>query len=346
MFYLIGKMKKAAGAFFILALSTHATLLTPQDSLYVMVAGGASVSTQNATGSKAVEDGLLKASLSHSLLDNLRAVISVRGGRNSSDAFLEEGALFLGHENFGLAGGFLSYRAGFAELYRPHSIFNLLFDKAILWDVNGFGIAGNVVFKNCVGLAAGSSLNSHESGQIYASIDYNGARYRARALTGFQSYSAEEQDNSYSEGVDFAADYGYLRLHALGKFMQYMGFGHATNSTMIPGKSFNGLFEAAIVPNAKIHASAQVYYENYEKRFNHELLSTGMEAVWMVLPRCGLGAGFEYQKDDSYYTDIPRVFLVFIPLPQKTEIRLSFQQGSTSGSQPLYGIFGEFWAEF
>ena len=57
------------------------------------------------------------------------------------------------------------------------------------------------------------------------------------------------RDNSYTEGANLAADFGILRIHGLGKFMQYMGFGHSTNSTMVPGESFDGLFEARIEPH-------------------------------------------------------------------------------------------------
>ena len=33
-----------------------------------------------------------------------------------------------------------------------------------------------------------------------------------------------------------------------------MGFGHSTNSTMVPGESFDGLFEARIDPTNKFNA--------------------------------------------------------------------------------------------
>jgi hypothetical protein len=128
--------------------------------------------------------------------------------------------------------------------------------------------------------------------------------------------------------------------------MQYAGFGHATNSTMVPGKSFDGLVEARIDPNNKCNAEAQVYYENYQKSYHHEFLLTGIEATWMALSRCGIGAGYEYQMNDSYCTNIPRLFLVFIPFAQKTELRLSFQQSTLSGSKPVYGLFGEIWMQF
>ena len=73
---------------------------------------------------------------------------------------------------------------------------------------------------------------------------------------------------------------------------------------------------------------------------------TGIEATWMVLPHCGIGAGYEYQMDDSYCTNIPRLFRVFVPVAQETEIRLSFQQSLQSGAQPVSGLFGEIWMQF
>jgi len=56
---------------------------------------------------------------------------------------------------------------------------------------------------------------------------------------------------------------------------------------MVPGKSFDGLLEARIDPNKKFNASAQVYYENYDKSYNHEFLLTGIEGTWMALSRFG-----------------------------------------------------------
>ena len=328
------------------AFSACALTLGPQDSLDIMVSGGASIVYEKDAGAKGLEDGLLRASLSHALTNDLQAIVAVRGSRNSADALLEEGALSFHKENYSFSWGFVSNRMGFAELYRPHSIFYFLFDKALLWDVNGFGLDGGVSFKNGVGLNAGSSLNSLESGQAFGEVDFRGERLRANALVGFQSYETEDQDNSYTEGANLAADLGILKIHGLGKFMQYMGFGHSTNSTMVPGESFDGLFEARIDPADKFNAEAQIYYKNYHKSYQTESLMSGIEATWMVLPHCGIGAGYEYQMDDSYCTNIPRLFLVFVPFAQKTEIRLSFQQSLQSGAQPVYSLFGEIWMQF
>jgi len=161
-----------------IAFSACALTLGPQDSLDIMVSGGASIVYEKDAGAKGLEDGLLRASLSHALTNDLQAVVTVRGSRNSSDALLEEGALNFHKENYAFSGGFVSDRTGFAELYRPHSIFYFLFDKALLWDVNGFGLDGGISFKNGVGLNVGSSLNSLESGQAFG-VPCRHCRYRA-----------------------------------------------------------------------------------------------------------------------------------------------------------------------
>ena len=335
-------MKSVTILFIILfVFSAHALILGPQDSVDISVSGGAAVGFQKVSGLKAVEDGLLRASLSHEFTNIVRAVISVRGNRNSSIPLFEEGSIHLKIRNSDLSCGFLSYRFGFAALYRPHSVYYYLFDRALLWDVNGFGFGGALDCSHGIAIGAGSSLNSRESGQVHARLDFSGRHLRALLLGGFQSYSAEEQDNSFTEGTDIAGEWGFLKVHATGKFMQYMGFGHSTNSTMVPGKSFIGLLEARIDPNDKFNAAAQMYYENYEKKSRHDFLLTGIEGTWMVLSRCGVGAGFEYQMDDAYYTRTPRVFMVFVPFNKKTDIRISFQQSTLVGSQPVYGLAGE-----
>jgi hypothetical protein len=339
---------KVAYILFILffVFSAYASTLDPQDSLDIMVSGGASITYEKSADAKALEDGLLRASLSHALTDNLRAVISIRGSRNSSIPLFEEGSIHLKVRNSDISGGFLSYRYGFATLYRPHSVFYLLFDRALLWDVNGFGIGGNLNSNTGLALGAGASLNSRESGQVHALLDVAGQHLQTRILGGFQSYSPEDQDNSFTEGTDVAGEWEYIKVHAVGTFMQYAGFGHATNSTMVPGNSFDGLVEARIDPNNKCNAEAQVYYENYKKSYRHEFLLTGIEATWMALLRCGIGAGYEYQMNDAYCTNIPRLFLDFIPFAQKCDVRLSFQQRTLSGSRPVYSLFGEIWMRF
>ena len=327
-------------------LSAQALTLGSQDSLDISVSGGATIGFEQSSGSKADEDGLLRVLLTHEFTNHVRAVISARGGRNTSIPLFEEGSIHLKVNNSDLSGGFLSYRFGFAVLYRPHSVFYYLFDRALLWDVNGFGIGGALDFNPGLALSAGSTINSRENGQVHALIDFAGPHLRTLVLGGFQSYSVEEQDNTFTEGMDVAGEWECLKVHAVGKFTQFTGFGHSTNSTMVPGKSFDGLFEARIDPNKKFNASAQVYYENYDKSYNHEFLLTGIEGTWMALSRFGVGAGFEYQMDDAYYTWIPRIFLIFVPLVKKSDVRLSFQQSMLGKAHPVYSLSGEIWMEF
>jgi hypothetical protein len=328
------------------ALSAHALTLGSQDSFDISVSGGATIGFEQSSGSKADEDGLLRVSLTHEFTNSVRAVISARGGRNSSIPLFEEGGIHVRIRNSDLSGGFLSYRFGFAALYRPHSVFYYLFDRALLWDVNGFGIGGALNFSPGLTFSAGSMINSRESGQVHALLDFAGPHFQTLILGGFQSYSVEEQDNSFTEGTDVAGEWERVKVHAVGKFTQFMGFGHSTNSMMVPGKSFDGLLEARIDPSEKFSAAAQVYYENYEKAYNYEFLLSGIEGAWMALPRFGVGAGFEYQMDDAYYTRIPRIFLVFIPCAKKSDVRLSFQQSTLGGAHPVYSITGEIWMGF
>ena len=95
--------------------------------------------------------------------------------------------------------------------------------------LNGFGLDGGVSFKNGVRLNAGSSLNSLESGQAFGEVVFRGERLRANTLVGFQSYETEDQDNSYTEGANLAADFGIRdprpwKIHAVYGFRSFHEF--------------------------------------------------------------------------------------------------------------------------
>jgi hypothetical protein len=335
-------LRISTGIFF-LSWCASSAALSPCDSLSCEVTGGAALHSFHGSGSKATEDGLVFCRLNHDFTDKIQAVVALRGAVNSSLPLIEEAALQWKSATSSIEAGFVSHRYGFDKLYRPHSIFNFLFDKPVLWDEYGFGATYYQGLTTWLTMAAASSINSKENGQAHLLLTFKDKNIESGILGGFQSYTTENQDNSFTSGIDVSAQWNLLSVHCAAKYVDYFGFGHASNSTMVPGESITGFLEFAYIPVSPVTLSAMSYYVKTQKRFEHEFFFEGLEGAWMFLPHYGIGGGIEWQKDDYIITVMPRAFARFVPFNSTTELQVSMLPTFIVNSITSYRLAGEIW---
>ena len=300
------------------------------------------ISFLHGSGSKASEDGLLTAALTHSFNSRLFAQCALRVGATAAQPLLEKAALAWRSGQSAVEAGFVSQRYGFDILYRPHSVFHFLFDKPVLWDTYGFGAGYSGSFSRLT-LSAASSINAKENGQAHVMLSLQGATLESSLLAGFQSYTLENQDNEFSLGLNTTGNWNTFHVHATAKYVSYAGYGHAANPTMVPGQSVTGFLEMSYTPSTALMLCAMSYYLNVHKRFDHEFYFEGLEGTWMTFDYAGLGLGGQWQKDDAITTLTPRVFLTIVPLPDAAELRVSFESTYIERSATSYRLMGEIW---
>jgi hypothetical protein len=323
----------------------HANSLTlsPVDSLSLQVSGGAAISSLHGAGAKASENGLLICGLDHAINDRLHAICSVRGGRSSLQSFIEEADIRWAFGQNEADAGFLSQRYGFDALYRPYSLFNLLFDKPLLWDSYGFGLAYKRRMGRRFGLVAGSTIATRENGQAHVMLSMENDHLTSRLLGGFQSYSQENQDNSVSSGLELLYRWRWTELHGVAKYTHFLGFGHSANPTMIPGESIIGFLECRLTPVSPIQLSAMSYVLSTKKRYNHEFYFEGLELSWMFVTMFAVGCGCEWQKDDNVTSLMPRLFAKAVPSAGHAGLEISIQPTILRGEIASYRLSGELW---
>jgi len=327
---------------FIFLHCASATALSSRDSLSCEMTGGAALTFFHGSGAKASENGLLIGSLDHAFSDNVHALFAVRCGATGSP-LIEEAAIQWQSRQTHLSGGFLSNRYGFDKLYRPHSLFNFLFDKPVLWDMYGFGATLNQRFSRGLGMTAASSINSRESGQAHLMLAMDLPRVQAGVLFGVQTYTIENQDNSLTGGFDVCAQRAWFQVHATLKYVDYRGFGHSSNPTMVPGKSTTGFLEFSALPVSDFELCGMSYYQISQKRFNHEFFFEGLDVSWMLLTHFGLGGGCEWQKDDDILSLMPRLFFRAVPVRNHTDIRISLMPTIIDHTATSWRLTGEIW---
>jgi hypothetical protein len=325
-----------------IAAQTVPTPLT-LDSLRVQATGGVSIDFQEHAGRKSSEEGLIRVSLDHPFTDRLHAVIALRASRSSARPAFEEGSLAWRGGQGEVKAGFLSDRYGLSTLYRPHSVFQFLFDKPLLWDTYGFGAGGALRIGPFTTVSGSATMNTRESGEAHALATVTAGELQARLLGGFQAYSPEDQDNHVVGGGEFAAGAGALMVHCAAKFVRFTGFGVAANPTMTPGRVFDGYLETHWDPLPRITLNGILYYQNYAKRYRHEFLLGGAEGTWMFLTTLGIGARWEVQRDGDLLSSTPALSVVFVPVPNKTELRISAQQLKTEAGAPIRSVTAELW---
>ena len=329
--------------FCLLLLSTQSATLSPTDSLSLNVSGGAALSSLHGAGSKASENGLIICLLDHSLSDNVHAICAIRGSRSGNRAFLEEAALKWSLGRNEADAGFVSHRYGFDELYRPYSIFNFLFDKPVLWDAYGFGFTYKRRMGTSLCVTTGSSIDTRENGQAHVLLSMNKSNLTMGLLEAFQTYSTDNQDNSFSSGLEASWQPDRLHLHGVVKYTHYLGFGHTANSTMVPGESVTGFLELSCFLTSSLTAEAVSYYLKTQKRYDHEFFFEGLETSWMFAKQLGLGCGCEWQKDDDIISLMPRLFARIVPSPNRASLEISFQPTIAHSEIISYRLAGELW---
>jgi hypothetical protein len=327
----------------IFALPVHSVILSPRDSLAILVSGGAAISFLHGAGQKASETGLCIASLDHSINNALHAVCAVRGGRNSLKSFIEEADIRWSFGSNEADAGFVSNRYGFALLYRQNSPYFFLFDKPVLWDASGFGFAYRRDMGRFFKLTAASSVNTRESGQAHALLSMGTTRFTSELFGGFQTYSSENQDNGISAGLEVRLRLDRIQMHGIAKSTDYLGYGHAANATMVPGESTIGFLECSWTPVPSINVSAVSYYLKAHKRYDHEFFFEGLEFKWIFFKQFGLGAGCEWQKDDDVASLMPRFFTMAVPSPDHACLEVSLQPTVVHGAIISYRLSGELW---
>jgi hypothetical protein len=324
-------------------LSGRSATLSPTDSLSLNVSGGAALTTLHGAGSKASENGLLICLIDHSISDRVHALCAIRGSRSGNRAFIEEAALKWSLGRNEAEAGFVSNRYGFGTLYRPFSIFIFLFDKPVLWDAYGFGFTYKRSIGTSASVTAGSSINTRENGQAHVLLSMNKALLSLGILGGVQTYSMDDQDNSIATGLDATLRWDCLQIHGIAKYTDYLGFGHSSNPTMVPGKSFTGLLELSWMLTHTLNARAISYILKLQKRYDHQFLFEGLEASWMFARYFGLGSGCEWQKDDDVISLMPRCFLKAVPSADHASLEVSFQPTITHSKIISYRFSGEIW---
>lgn len=317
--------------------------LSAHDSLKVEVIGGAAISFLHGAGQKAAETGLLKASLDHIVSENVHAICAVRGSRNSLQSFIEEADIRWKSGRNRIDIGFVSHRYGYASCYRETSPFYFLFDKPLLWDANGFGFTYLLDLGANTGLVGASSVNTRENGQAHALLSMNLPNVESRLLGSFETYSSENQDNGIATGLEVNAHWERLKIHGIGKYTNYLGYGHAANPTMVPGESIVGFLELTSKLTSCISASAVSYALNTRKRFDHQLYFEGLELTWMFVNKFGCGGGCEWQQDDGVVSLMPRLFAKAVPSPDHAGIEVSFQPTIINRAIISYRVSGEIW---
>jgi hypothetical protein len=321
----------------------HAITLSPADSLSLQVAGGATISASHGSGAKASENGLLICVLDHSLSDRFQAICGVRGGESGFRSFIEEAEIRWTSGQNKADAGFLSQRYGFCMLYRPNSIFNFLFDKPLLLDAYGFGIGFSRQVGTRFGVAAGSTIGTRENGQAHVLLSMDCGYLASRLLGEFETYSQENQDNGVSSGLEMYFRWSRGQLHGIAKFTSYIGYGHAANSTMVPGESMTGFLECSISPVSPLTISAMSYVFKSRKRYDHLFYFEAAEASWMFSAMFGAGCGCEWQRDDDVATLMPRVFVKATPAAGRAGFELSIQPAMTGKEISSYRLSGELW---
>jgi len=327
---------------FIYFYAISATLST-HDSVFCEATGCAAISFTHGSGSKASENGLIICSLDHSFNDNIEAVCAVRGSSSDALPFIEKAALQWKSGSSLIDAGFISSRYGFDILYRPHSISNFLFDKPVLWDMYGFGAAYNRTFSGWFDISAASSINAKEAGQAHLLLNTHVGNLASSFLAGFQSYTMENQDNSFTGGLDVNFRHDSLRIHCTAKYVDYAGFGRSSNPTMRPGETITGFSEFSYIPVSNVTITAMSYYLKSRKRYYHEFFFEGAEVSWMFLRHIGFGGGCEWQKDDDIISLTPRLSALIVPYSGSTSIQLSVQSCQIDNAVTSYRMAGEIW---
>jgi hypothetical protein len=320
-----------------------AARLSLYDSLSCEVTGGAALHFFHGSGPKATEDGLIICGFDHGFTQEIHAAFALRGAVNGSLPLIEEAALQWKRGPSALEAGFVSQRYGFDKIYRPHSIFNFLFDKPVLWDEYGFGSAYCQGITSCLNVTAATSINAKENGQAHLLLTFNAKNLESSVLGGFQSYTIENQDNSFTSGIDVTARWDSLLVHCTAKYVDYFGYGHAANPTMVPGETITGFLELSYVPISGVSLNTMSYYFQTTKRFEHEFFFEGLEGSWMIFRHYGLGGGVEWQKDDDIITIMPRIFARIVPFAAATELQISMQPTFINHTVTSYRLAGEIW---
>jgi len=325
------------------ALPACAAVLTPADTLSCTVTTGASASYVHGSGGKGTQDGLLLGTWNHSFNTRLHTDIGIRGSSNSSRPFIEEAALVLTTAAGDISSGFLNARYGFKSLYRPHSLFNFLFDAPMLWNTYGFGIGYQQKSGQPIQLGAQSSLNSKESAQAHVTAQAAWSHQSAMVIGGIQTYSTENQDNNLLVGGEWQSSWSKLQMHCIGTYADYTGFGHDRNSTMVPGYKGTAFVEMNYTPQRTVTLSGMGYYEQMHKAYEHEFVFCGTEVCWMAFSSLGMGCGMEWQQDDATVSLMPRTFIQWTPLKESADIQVGVQPTIIDNAIPNWRITGELW---
>jgi hypothetical protein len=275
--------------------------------------------------------------------DRLSAICAVRGGVSGLRSFIEEARIRWSPGQNEVDAGFLSQRYGFSVIYRPYSISHFLFDKPLLLDAYGFGLGYKRLFGRHIGASAGSTLGTRENGQAHALVSMNFGPLTSALFGAFESYSEVNQDNAVSSGMELRFRWNGADLHGIAKYSRYLGFDHASNSTMVPGESTIGFMECAFFPASSLAVTVMSYVQNSRKRYLHSFYFEGIDLSWMMTKALGAGCGCEWQKDDAVETLMPRVFVKAVPSAGRAGLEIFFQPTIIRGEISSYRLSGELW---
>lgn len=119
----------------------HAIVLSSSDTLKISMSGATSFNNKDPLGFKIEKQANVNFSARRPLSSSTYIYMSLKGKKTFFIPFVEEGYIRWRRNGFSVSGGMFKRRFGKCRLYRSTSVYNPLFESAVLWDVYGIGAA-------------------------------------------------------------------------------------------------------------------------------------------------------------------------------------------------------------
>jgi hypothetical protein len=314
-----------------------AVKVSNSDSLVAELKGNAALIFHH-SGNTASENAVLRAGWNHSFTEHIETVLLLRAARNAPSLLPEQGYINLHLNTISVGAGFLSKRSGENIIFKPYSLIQPLFDRPVLWESHGFGGQLSLTRKR---FAADLilSINNRENGAVAASTTFGDERMYITLLSGFQSYTIDNQDNMFTIGSDMAFFGEKFRIHLCARYSRYTGFDHSANSTMVPGETFTGYCEPEINLVKNLALKSLLYYRMYSKRYLARQLYNGYELYWKLNRYWGGGLDYEYQINNSVKTDAPGSFIRITPVVDKILLDIGGKRTKTANATVTWEVY-------